>query len=277
MKQGTRISPIDQSTLLSVFDNQTVFSIFFKEQAVYQQIYEQITAAQHETGLASDQNITRQQELKLFQDLLLRVLILPVRDLQYKKDPQGSNKRRCLEFMAISPGGREKYGHGFKSIMKKSVYQRSTQWMEYLIQFADVAADISIETFVDSLDELKVMFKSLSPIVTRYFEQAFIQSKECSNIQRVEWATQSSKVASRGIVVNKLSSYITVGDIEEAVLEKRKRTLVEDNRRYREVSVRMLRTDWVFNENNKGKRGNLIELTKAMAGAPDDLFKTAMF
>ena len=42
--------------------------------------------------------------------------------------------------------------------------------MEYLIQFADVTEDISIETFVDSLDELKIMFKSLSPIVVRYFE-----------------------------------------------------------------------------------------------------------
>ena len=39
----------------------------------------------------------------------------------------------------------------------------------------------------------------------------------------------------------------------------------------------MLRTDWVFNENNKGKRGNLIALTKAMANAPDNLFKTDMF
>ena len=53
--------------------------------------------------------------------------------------------------------------------------------------------------------------------------------------------------------------------------------MIEDNRRYREVEVRMLRTDWVFNENNKGRRGNLIELTKAMAKAPDDLFKTDMF
>ena len=66
--------------------------------------------------------------------------------------------------------------------MKKSVYQKSTQWMEYLIQFADVAEDISIETFVDSLDELKIMFNSLSPIVVRYFEQAFVKSKECEKI-----------------------------------------------------------------------------------------------
>ena len=53
--------------------------------------------------------------------------------------------------------------------MKKSVYQRSTQWLEYLIQFAELAEDISIETFVDSLDELKIMFRSFSPIVVRYF------------------------------------------------------------------------------------------------------------
>ena len=52
---------------------------------------------------------------------------------------------------------------------------------------------------------------------------------------------------------------------------------IADNKRYRAVKVRMLRTDWVFNENNKGKRGNLIQLTKAMANAPDDLFKTDMF
>ena len=89
--------------------------------------------------------------------------------------------------MQIGKKVKEKYGVGFKSIMKKSVYQRSTQWMEYLIQFAMLADDISIETFVDSLDELKIMFNSLSPIVVRYFEQAFIRSKECSNIQRVEW------------------------------------------------------------------------------------------
>ena len=63
--------------------------------------------------------------------------------------------------------------------------------MEYLIQFADVAEDISIETFVDSLDELKIMFKTLSPIVIRYFEHAFIKSKECSKIQRVEWVEQN--------------------------------------------------------------------------------------
>ena len=149
--------------------------------------------------------------------------------------------------------------------------------MEYLIQFADVAEDISIETFVDSLDELKIMFKALSPIVVRYFEQAFVQSKECTAIQRVEWVEQAKNVASRGIVVNKSNSYITVEDIETGAFEKRKRIVRETNKRYREVSVRMLRTDWVFNKNSKGHKGNLIELTRAMAQAPDDLFKTDMF
>jgi len=88
---------------------------------------------------------------------------------------------------------------------------------------------------------------------------------------------QDEKVAGRGIVVNKLNSGITVHDIEAEAFSKRKRSVREVNKRYREVLVLMLRTDWVFNENNNGRRGNLIELTRAMATAPDDLFKTDMF
>ena len=76
--------------------------------------------------------------------------------------------------------------------------------------------------------------------------------------------------------MNKQNSYITIADIEKVIFEN-KTVHTADNERYRAVKVRMLRTDWVFNENNKGKRGNLIALTKAMATAPDDLFKTDMF
>ena len=76
--------------------------------------------------------------------------------------------------------------------------------------------------------------------------------------------------------MSKKNSYITVADIEKVIFEN-ETVHIADNKRYRAVQVRMLRTDWVFNENNKGKRGNLIALTKAMANAPDDLFKTDMF
>ena len=55
------------------------------------------------------------------------------------------------------------------------------------MQFTDYAQDNSIESFVESLVELKILFEMLSPIVAKYFESCFIKTNNSISIKRVQW------------------------------------------------------------------------------------------
>jgi len=134
--------------------------------------------------------------------------------------------------------------------------------MDYLMQFADYASDNSIESFVESLDELAILFELYSPTVLRYFESAFITTNNAKQIQRVLWP----KRAGQRMVVPKQTSHISaVRDIESAHQGR-------SHRQYKDVVVTMLRTDWIYNDNKK-----MDDLVVAMSQAKDDLFKTDLF
>lgn len=45
----------------------------------------------------------------------------------------------------------------YKSILKKSVFETNLEWMELLLEFSDTSDENSIESFVDSIDEFKLM------------------------------------------------------------------------------------------------------------------------
>ena len=54
--------------------------------------------------------------------------------------------------------------------------------MDYLMQFSDYSIENSIESFVESLEELKILFELLSPTVSKYFENAFIKTNNTKQI-----------------------------------------------------------------------------------------------
>ena len=62
----------------------------------------------------------------------------------------------------------------YKSILKKSVYEPNLEWMEFLLQFSDTSDENSIESFVDSIDEFKLMIINWSNTISYYFEHLFI-------------------------------------------------------------------------------------------------------
>ena len=76
--------------------------------------------------------------------------------------------------MCCSQTDQEDLSIGYKSILKKSVHHEDTQWLDYLMNFADYAPNNSIETFVESLKELTLLFSIYSPTIAKYFEHAFI-------------------------------------------------------------------------------------------------------
>ena len=87
--------------------------------------------------------------------------------------------------------------------------------MDYLMQFADYSIDNSIESFVESLDELKILFEQLSPTVSKYFENCFIRTNNSKSISRVQWTDTRGSVQ---VVVRKQESHVNVSDVDSVRL-----------------------------------------------------------
>ena len=119
------------------------------------------------------------------------------------------------------------------------------------MQFADYANDNSIESFVESIDELTILFDLYSPTVAKFFESTFITTNNAKRIERVLWP---GKRAGHRLVVPKITSHI------DAQLDIESKHEDESHRLYKDVVVTMLRTDWIYNKGN-----DMDDLVIAMA------------
>ena len=58
---------------------------------------------------------------------------------------------------------------GFKSIMKKSLHFRSARYRESLMEIAMLCQENSTNDFIENLEDIKILFTSMSPAIVEFF------------------------------------------------------------------------------------------------------------
>ena len=78
-------------------------------------------------------------------------------------------------------------GTGFKSILKKSLYFTNARFRESLMELAMMSRENAINNFVENLDNIKILFTSMSPSVAHLFENAFKRTRFTEDIKNADW------------------------------------------------------------------------------------------
>ena len=131
----------------------------------------------------------------------------------------------------------------YKSILKKSVFETNLEWMELLLEFSDTSDENSIESFVDSIDEFKLMIINWSQTISYYFEHLFIQGQQFQNNTRMFWPDGVDS-----LVVNKEhNSDVTLKEMQKEIYKVTKNKIGGITWRKKPIKIRMLRTDWIQN------------------------------
>ena len=133
--------------------------------------------------------------------------------------------------------------------------------------------EIAISSFVDNIDDIKILFASMSPQVTKLFEIGFSESLYCKRVKHAEWKSRSSGIF--GTDVSTLEVFVRASSIiDETVtnchVKENQRVSFSKELTKRQVSVRMLKTDWVFRDNETRKSAGMSDLIEALANAPNE-------
>ena len=68
---------------------------------------------------------------------------------------------------------------------------------DILIQISLLCRETEITTFVNSLDDLNELFTKVSPMLDKFFSQAYCDSRHCEEIDTLEWNSNDSQVVIR--------------------------------------------------------------------------------
>ena len=68
-------------------------------------------------------------------------------------------------------------GKGFKTVCNKTLWLKNSRFREVLMQISMLCEETSITTFVDNIDDIQILLKSVSPVVQRLFENGFNENK----------------------------------------------------------------------------------------------------
>ena len=67
---------------------------------------------------------------------------------------------------------------GYKSIMQKSLhFTYNARFREILMEIAVMCSENTIGNFVSNVDDIRILFDSLSPAVLEFFENGFLETQ----------------------------------------------------------------------------------------------------
>ena len=69
------------------------------------------------------------------------------------------------------------------------MHWQKEKYREVLIQLSLLCRETEITTFVKTLDDLNMLFKKVTPILHRFFDQAFAVTRHCEKIDTLDWVS----------------------------------------------------------------------------------------
>ena len=162
---------------------------------------------------------------------------------------------------------------GFKSILQKCVHFRNARYRDLLMDIAALSKSCTISKFVDSLDDMEILFDNLSPSVIKFFQEGFLETNQCKKVKNADWPIRGINQ----VVWMEYSSALTEEDTNLKITGGKPGAHKGSGRIYRNVTVKMLKIDWMFHKGHDGKGRNFGDMVRALARAPhESLFSTEL-
>ena len=76
---------------------------------------------------------------------------------------------------------------GFQSLLRRSLHLSNSRFKEVLMDIATWTGHNSLGLFVDSLNDLEILFNSPTPQVIGFLENCFWRTPYCFQVENVEW------------------------------------------------------------------------------------------
>ena len=119
------------------------------------------------------------------------------------------------------------------------------------MQMAILCRENSIDRFVDNMDDIEVIFMSMSPAEENLLDNAFKQTRFTDSIKNADW-----RVGKTLEVIGDMSSIMTEKDSNKKISGRQKAVLMESGDiQNRQVESKMLQTDWVLAEYGNKEKG----------------------
>lgn len=188
LRGRSKIPDIDETTIVSTFDGHTIFSIYHEDVRVYEQIYNQLTEKEFE----DEENIQGQQVEQSYLRRLMQILNTPSNSLLPKpvKKVEDPPTFRKLYDKLFGPADTSFVdSRGFQSITKKSLHFNNARFRDILMDISRLSKENTLGNFVENLEDLSILFEQMSPSVTSFFEDCFLETEFCANVQNADWKT----------------------------------------------------------------------------------------
>lgn len=125
---------------------------------------------------------------------LYRILNMPTAELANFKDKHNVKDKekkarwfqRLLSFICCK-GGDEQEVFESKAICKKSMYFKNSRFRDILMEIALLCRENAINNFVENIDDIEVLFTSMSPSTVKLFENGFKTSRHTEAIKNADW------------------------------------------------------------------------------------------
>ena len=123
----------------------------------------------------------------------------------------------------------------------KSVHYNNTRFRDVLMSITMLSKENTLPMFVENLDELSILFETMSPTVTSFFEGCFLHTEFCQSVTNVDWKTGDGLE-----VFGRNSQIINESKANELITRGKPGSGKGTGRQNRVIALRMLRIDWLF-------------------------------
>ena len=114
---------------------------------------------------------------------------------------------------------------GFKSIMAKSIhFTHNARYREVLMEIANQCKENTITNFVNNIDDIKILFQSITPAVHEFFEDGFIETGFTTNVKNAEWQKERTLEVFEGnsVIISENKANKKLAKQKESAFKKRK-------------------------------------------------------
>lgn len=125
---------------------------------------------------------------------LYRILNIPTADLANFKDKHNvksetANASCGSRFTKAICCKKDQELHVFesKAICRKSMYFKNSRFRDILMEIALLCRENAINNFVENIDDIEVLFTSMSPSTVKLFENGFKTTRHTEAIKNADW------------------------------------------------------------------------------------------
>ena len=89
--------------------------------------------------------------------------------------------------LGMGDGKKTEGSIGFKSVRQKSLHFPSSRFRESLMEISMMTQENSIIDFVSNMEDIEILFTSMSPATVDFFGNAFNTTRFTNKVKNLDW------------------------------------------------------------------------------------------